>query len=140
MVPAEGLCELRGLAIADAGGDVPHAQRCGAEHLGSACHADLCEMGAECGLADLAVRPLQLAAGCRDATGDVVQLEIAIVFSFDNGYGITQERATQTDGDGSMGRHDRYYAPNPKMDAYAPKVSVKRPFPYVLNGTIPPEA
>src|SRR5690242_11201616 len=53
LVAAEGLGELRGLAVADAVGDLAHGQRARGQHVSGLLHADPGEVVAEGGLADL---------------------------------------------------------------------------------------
>ena len=61
MVAAEGLGELRRLAVAHAMGDLADRQPTGGEHLGRALHAHRGEVLAEGRAADLGVGALELA-------------------------------------------------------------------------------
>ena len=130
-MPAKRLGELGRLAIPDPRCDVPHAECGRLQHSRGARHTDVGEMCPERRVADLAVRTLQLTARSRDAPGDLIQLEVAVVLGFDNRDGVAQEGPAQGDGDGSMSRHDWYYGQFAKSDANAPKVSVKRPIRHV---------
>src|SRR4051794_25407009 len=73
VVAAEGLGELRGLAVADAMGDVPHGQAADAQQLGGALHPDGGQVLTEGRLTDLRVGALKLTARRGDAPRDVVQ-------------------------------------------------------------------
>jgi hypothetical protein len=72
-VAAERLGELGGLPVSDAVGDLADGQRSRLEQLGGPLHADLGQVVAERGLADLGVRTLELAARRRDTPCDVVE-------------------------------------------------------------------
>ena len=75
-VAAEGLGELRRLAVADPRATSRTRQAAGGEQLGGAVHAHRGQVLAERRVADLGVRALELAARGRDAAGDVVEREV----------------------------------------------------------------
>ena len=76
VVAAERLGELRGLAVADAVGDLADRQPARGEQLGGALHAHRGQVLAERRVADLRVGALELAARRGDAAGDVVERQV----------------------------------------------------------------
>src|SRR3954452_25339913 len=114
VVAAERLGELRGLAVADAVGDLPHGQPARAEHLGGAAHPDGGQVVAERRVADLGVGALQLAARRRDAAGDVVEREVGGVLGLDDRGGVLEEARAVADGGRSVHRYQLYGATFPE--------------------------
>src|SRR3954447_21394563 len=97
VVAAEGLGELRRLAVADPPGDVADGQRAGRQEVGGAVHAHAGEMLAERRVPDLAVGALELAPRGRHAPRDVVEGEIGAVFLRDDRGGVVEEAGAELD-------------------------------------------
>ena len=102
MVAAEGLGELRRLAIADPMGDFADRQAPHAEHLGGPVHPHGGQVLAESGVADLRVGALELAPAGRDAARDVVEAEVRGVLGLDDRGGLLEEARAMADGGGTL--------------------------------------
>jgi hypothetical protein len=115
MMAAERLGELRGLAIADAMGDLADRQPACRQQLGRALHPHRGEVLAERGVADLGVGALQLAARRGNAPGDVVERQIVAVLGLHDRDGIAEEARAMTNRGRSLNRefHGVYYGAVP---------------------------
>src|SRR5215213_8626633 len=98
VVAAERLGELRGLAIADAMGDLAHREPAHAEHLGGPIHPHRGQVLAERRVADLRIRALQLTPAGRHAPRDVVEAEVRCELALDDRRGLLEEARAMTDG------------------------------------------
>src|SRR4051794_23102204 len=109
MMAAERLGELRRLAVADARRDVAHRHRPGLEKLERAPHADLGHVRAEARVADLAERPLQLAARSRETPSDMVQLEVCRVLVLDDLFCLFEQSASALFGSVPHSPHPGFF-------------------------------
>jgi hypothetical protein len=92
-------------------GDLAHGDPAAGEQLGRPVHADPGQVVAERRVADLGVRALELAAGGRHATGDVVERQLAGVFAVDDGDRVGIETRAELDGCGALDWHCLHYGP-----------------------------
>src|SRR3954465_7884597 len=99
---AEGLRELRGLAVADAVGDLADRQPVRGEHLGGALHAHGGQVLPEGRPADLRIGTLQLASRRRHAAGDVVEGEVARELVLHDRVRVPHQDGAVMDGRGSL--------------------------------------
>jgi hypothetical protein len=102
VVAAEGLGELRGLAIADPVGDLADGRAAAAEHVGGALHAHRGEVLAERRVADLRVGALELTAARGDPSGDVVEAQVGGELGLDDRGRLLEEARTVADCGGAL--------------------------------------